>query len=431
MNIIHITPHLGGGVGKVLINWACQDHHNKNFFLCFGYCNDEQIKEYSNIENIKVLHSLSNEEVLKEIKKIEHDFIIIHYWNFPLLLNFLLNYTLPKCRLVIWSHTLGKFPPYVIPKQIRKFCDKFINTSLASYKANNKNTILSTMGIDVFLSLEKKEHKGFNILYVGTLDFSKMSEDFIEICNVIIKEINDVHFYICGTGCSEQELKSQVTSLEIEKYFTFTGWVDNVNDYISISDLFLYPLSKQHFGTGEQVVAQSMASGIIPIMYDNPTERQILGKELKHLLSKNKKDIIKKVVFFYENKNIRDSYIIKLKERAEELYSMNTFLKAWNNVFESLKDKPKKERRIKFKRITNLISSDSFIFSLGKYGKIFAKNNIKKIKKLYLSNKQWFSKNKGSIKQYVHYDNTDEYLQNWLKLLPECEEEHGNRNKNN
>ena len=52
INIMHITPHLGGGVGTVLLDYLEYTQHNNNFnhsVYCLDYANDNAKKKSQNI----------------------------------------------------------------------------------------------------------------------------------------------------------------------------------------------------------------------------------------------------------------------------------------------------------------------------------------------------------------------------------------------
>ena len=40
MRILHITPHLGGGVGAVILNWVTFDKNNEHKIITLDYAND-------------------------------------------------------------------------------------------------------------------------------------------------------------------------------------------------------------------------------------------------------------------------------------------------------------------------------------------------------------------------------------------------------
>ena len=42
--IFHITPHLGGGVGKVLLNWVTKDKNNCHEIATLDYANENAIR---------------------------------------------------------------------------------------------------------------------------------------------------------------------------------------------------------------------------------------------------------------------------------------------------------------------------------------------------------------------------------------------------
>ena len=85
--ILHITPHLGGGVGSVLTKYLKCTKSNKNYkHTLFSL---EDINTYSkkvlidnNIPNKENL-STKYKKILKEIHNF--DIVIIHWWNHPLL----------------------------------------------------------------------------------------------------------------------------------------------------------------------------------------------------------------------------------------------------------------------------------------------------------------------------------------------------------
>ena len=43
-DILHITPHLGGGVGKVLLNWIISDSKNHHEIATLDFANEKSIR---------------------------------------------------------------------------------------------------------------------------------------------------------------------------------------------------------------------------------------------------------------------------------------------------------------------------------------------------------------------------------------------------
>jgi L-malate glycosyltransferase len=117
MKILHISPHLGGGVGRFCSNIYGSDDLNQHIFLL--------------LERPIDLHLLENiyYEVLEDIQAnlqvyiTAFDIIQIEFWNHPLLLKFLMENDLESCRLLLYSHVSGLYVPNLIPKQVFDLCD--------------------------------------------------------------------------------------------------------------------------------------------------------------------------------------------------------------------------------------------------------------------------------------------------------------------
>ena len=53
MNILHITPHLGGGLGRVLINWVRKENELKNNVHILA-CLEKTNNATENFEDVKI-----------------------------------------------------------------------------------------------------------------------------------------------------------------------------------------------------------------------------------------------------------------------------------------------------------------------------------------------------------------------------------------
>jgi glycosyltransferase involved in cell wall biosynthesis len=436
MNILHITPHTGGGVGTVILNWILKDNLNQHCLMLLGYadiktvkiCNENNIKCYEKVDkDIPFLYSEMNVA----------DIIIVHYWNHPLLLNFLVDRLLPSCRLVTWFHNSGFNDPYSLPENIIEMSNRMVFTSPISYDLpickyllpkfkSQLRDIWSTGGVEKYKSVKHKEHDGFNILYVGTLDFAKIREDFIFICLQILKEIPEATITICGNGSSMQEMVEQVNDLDLQDKIKFEGLVSDLIPYFEISDCFLYLLDSKSFSTCEQVLGESMASGLIPIVFDNACEKEIITNELNGFVVSTIKECVDRIKELYEDKEdgiFWSQLSLNAKLTAQEKYSIDKMIDKWNNLFEEviLEEKKEKEWSTNFTNIYG-IGTVAFLESLDyDNAKLFHEyvSYERKIEQLFRSNLQWHSESKGSIKQYLKYFPNDKYLNKFQRIMDE------------
>lgn len=400
LNVLHIAVHFGGGAGTVLNNWFKHDTNNNHtaILLNNNYYGSKQRNIYENLRN-------KYDEINKFVE--QSDIVIVHFWNHPLLFEFLVNINLSKCRLYIWSHVSGLCPPYVHTENLLSFPDKFIFSSPIS----GKEVIWTTGGIAQYLQIEKKiiDDNQFRIGYVGTLDYSKLHPDFVDMCEKLYKIIPRVKFIVCGSGGDEKKIKDQIALRGLEDIFEFTGFIGSIKDTMTTFDVFGYPLNEKHFGTCEQVLGEAMACGIEPVVFNNPAEKYIV--EGYGRVCNNTEEYINSIVDIYVNTIDKTS---KLKNRALELYDISKMTNLWNSEFITMMDKEKLDRQWSGTKCK--FGFELFIESVGKFGDILKYGNKKDIKELFDLSLQWRSKSKGSVWQYLEAFPDDIKLQEWSNI---------------
>lgn len=419
-NILHITVHLGGGIGPVLLNWIESDTQNKHTIICL---NHNYYKTYSkNIVHEHMKDKLS--DITNFINKA--DIVVIHFWNHPLLFKFLIDFDWPECRMCFWSHISGLSAPYVFSTKLVEFSDLFVFASPISYEAKeiielppyltkNLRQVWTTGNIDDYFKIEPIPHKNFNIGFVGTLDYSKLHPNFVDVCSRI--NIPNVRFIICGGGCDTGIIKQQVKEKGLESKFIFTGVIDDIKPYLAIIDVFGYPLNPNHFGTCEQVLGEAIAAGIIPVVMKNPAEEYILFKNIVRFVCTNEEEYIQTIELLYHNRHKRSSIITLIQDTVAQLYDTNKMLSAWNTILDFIILQNKRIRNWEIDTCNRYKGHKIYIESLGNYGKILEKNNTEEIIKLFNSNLQWQSLSKGSPRQYLETFPEDEQLKEWVELL--------------
>lgn len=415
MKILHITTHLGGGIGTVLINWADNDKKNKHVFMCLGY-NLDSVKEICANKGIELYSDANYDSVVEKVP--EADIVILHYWNHPLLVDFLVTTKLPKCRLVTYSHTSGRHVPYVVPYNVYEISSFLVHSSITSESANQINTIMSTGGTARFEGLKKEEHSGFNVIYIGTLDFSKLRNDFSDICSLISQKITDSRFIVCGSGSALEPIKEEIQRLGISDRFLFTGFVDDLSSYLKIADVLLYPLAKDHYGTGEQVIGEAMSCGVVPVVFNNQCESSIIKNKETGLIVESVQECVDAVCFLRENEKTREELSKNAQRSAKETYSIESFLSKWEAVYKKVllvdKDSYEWDTRERHDRGVTALAE-----SLGEDRRIITNyiNSREKLELLLKSSEQWKSKSKGSINQYIKHFPQDKYLNIFKSIL--------------
>ncbi len=440
MTILHITPHLGGGVGRVILNYLNTVKDSSLFrhkVACLDYANDNALAVAKKIK-LELADKLSSNQERLITMISEADVILVHWWNHPLLYDFLVRVVLPPCRLVMWSHTAGFKPPYVFTEKILKYPDRFVFTTPVSFKTKevgklsdkqkrSLRVVWSTGGIDHVKSVKPKQHKGFNVGYIGTVDYAKLHPNFLNICSKI--NIPKVKFIVCG-GANERRIKQEAEALGIDKKFNFTGTVADITKYLAIFDIFGYPLNPDHYGTCDQVLAESMAAGVVPVVLPNSMEKYMVKDGLTGIVAKNEADYIKAIQDLYQDRNLRNRLSKNAKYYAAKTFSVTKMAQEWEAIFKEVLVTAKTGKRWPLKKSKReLLAKDVFLESLGEYGKDFinycrakstneknkAEKKITKLKNSLL----WKSRTKGTVHQYYSFFPDDKLLACWSDLISE------------
>jgi len=433
-SILHITPHLGGGIGRVLLNYL-KFTRNSEFLhkiYLLDYANNEALK-IAKENNFDLCDNLFK-DISKLLKAIQRaDILLIHWWNHPLLYDFLVRYPLPSSRVIIWSHISGFTPPNVFTKKIINYADIFVLATPVSLKTKEVATlpvskrgkirvVWSTAGVDYVSKVKQHKHSGFNIGYIGTVDYSKLHPEFVEICSRI--KIPEAHFIICG-GNDHLRIESEIKKASLQNKFTFTGPINDISKYLSVFDVFGYPLAPYHYGTCDQVLAESMAAGVPPVVLSNMMESIMIEDKVTGLVANDIDDYVTAIKFLYTNKDYRKQLGRSAAEYAKNKFSISKLVDDWNTIFYEIMTYPKKERQWSINIPRKQISAfDIFTESLGDHANLFVnyKNSsnpqekhslMKKIKEI-ISIPPWNSETKGTPKHYLSFFKDDYYLNSLL-----------------
>ena len=313
MKILHITAHLGGGVGTVIIDWLQKDKAHSHQVVSLDYVNEKAKRS-----GLAFIPSGSIELAIHLA-----DIVVCHYWDHPMLAELFSN-PLPDCRMAFWCHK-----NFNVPARVIQYPDRFFDTSPVQ---GHGASIWSTGNMERFLAIEPKPHEGFNI---GTVVSKKMDIPFVmELFRKIKKAIPGAYFTWLGGFCAIGDSYNNDN---------FPGKVDDVAPHLAEMDVFAYPLRPDHYGTCEIALGEAMAAGVVPVVMNNPAERLIVRHNVDGLVSKNDNDFILNIQNLSRQMHC-NSYFRKRRERAKKLYSIDNMIASWNKVFAEMIQSPKTKR---------------------------------------------------------------------------------------
>lgn len=113
----------------------------------------------------------------------------------------------------------------------------------------------------------------FIVGHVGALDNAQKGQEFIvEVARRCETEHPELHFVLVGGGSDGAMLRTMADDLS---NLTFTGFVDNVGDYLAAFDLFILPSNREGIGSilfdameRELAIVASRVGGIPDIVHD-------------------------------------------------------------------------------------------------------------------------------------------------------------------
>lgn len=431
IKILHITTHMGGGVGKVLSGISkyansTSDKYKHKIILLEKPEKLNFIEECLN-SGVEILISDNIDEIGKEIEK--SHIVQLEWWHHPKFANFLKNFPKKNTRLVIWSHISGCVYPN-IPSDFVDIPSKFIFTSDYSYEnpqwkevertyiRENTTVINSSGGFEKFKHKKIEKHDGFNIGYIGTLNYSKLNENFYKYYESL--DIDDSKFIIVGDNQNIENIENDLKKANIYDKTCIKGYVNDVSEEMKNFDVFSYLLSEKHFGTTENVLLEAMAIGL-PVIALNQCAEKYLIKNMETGILVNSIDEYKKSMkYLYTHPEERYRIGQNARKFVLEKFSQRKTVEKLHKVYDEIINKDKKI--YDFKDVFGECPYEWFLTCLGSEKETFIKSlendgyleNSGKMKTDLTILKD---NNKSSINHFVKYYPDDKKLKYWKKII--------------
>ncbi len=102
------------------------------------------------------------------------------------------------------------------------------------------------------------------LTYTGKLNQGKGLTVLLRAWRELLGETQDLHLVLVGSGSGqylsrEEELRAYVKENDLGQHVTFTGYVENVEEYLKASDCFVLPSRSEAFGLA---LCEAMACGL-------------------------------------------------------------------------------------------------------------------------------------------------------------------------
>lgn len=421
MRILHITSHMGGGVGHAISDLVVADDKNVHQIITLLKPEKKQYVEKCIEKGIAVYKELSIENIRKIM--MSQDIIIIHWWHHPVMCNFLFEFPQISARIILWSHVSGCTYPKLSYQFIENFHRVFVTSEYSmendEWSEEEKRLVkdkscviyglgqLNLMQQKVDYSLEKGRIK---IGYAGTFTKSKIHPEFPDICKKILERLPQAEFYLLGDKESGKWISEQAKCLDIAEKLHFEGFVSNVNDWLKKFDIFAYPLNPYHFGTTENAILEAMAAGVPVILLEQCTEKYIVTNGVDGILASDINHFIDAVNKLAEDESLRKRLGMQASKNIYIKFSFDDNLKRFQEEIAKVGSiVPKK---IDFRDVLGNSPYEWFLCGVGKREKEEIKHkNVINLPFIFLE------ESKSSIIHFARNYMEDGKLQELLKAI--------------
>lgn len=309
MKVLHIVPHLGGGIGKAYAEVT--RYLPSTIRQTFCLLETPIKKQYANqlmAMDVPVITS----EGLDHVARLagEHDIVQFGFITHPRVLECFACTAFPAMRSVIWSHISGLCVPYIPPGLITEV-HRFVFSSNASLYGpvtklivghEDKISVINSGYVfnDAPYKVPSLVTDNIRIGYMGTVSFAKMNPCFFDAIDALTDNVQALLW-----GDIDQQVVDYARSKKHPDRFRFCGHTTEPIKALTGVDLFFYPLQPFHYGTGENVLVEAMSLGLAPIVMDNLAEREIIKHLETGMLCDDTADCIRRLKQLTKLPNIR------------------------------------------------------------------------------------------------------------------------------
>ena len=353
MKVLHLTAHLGGGVGKALSGLIAQASASKSRVRHLIVCLEEPEKS----QFIDLIRSYGNEVIVRprmvSLEKLirDSDIVQLEWWNHPATIKYLCSLSLPPIRLITWSHISGLHNP-IIPQRLILASHRFLFTSQCSYESkevmsltpefgDRLGVVSSSGGFSGLPEARAKANESIAVGYIGSLNFAKLHPRYVDYLAAV--EIPGFRVRIIGDSTNQDVLNQQCENLCKTGMLEFRGYTTDIASELASINVLAYLLNPEHYGTNENALLEAMAMGIVPIVLNNPAERQIVDDHNTGLIVRSPVEFAEAIQWLSNNPDDRQRLGSQAAKSVRERFSVKKVEASLNLHYQEILSMEKRE----------------------------------------------------------------------------------------
>lgn len=373
--VVHITAHMGGGIGKVLSRVAARAVAKAGYrheIVCLEAPEKSAYIEFARDNGVCVGIAPPVDRIIDQCASAA----VVHFdwWHHPAMARCMVATRWPPLRSVIWCHNSGHTPP-IIPPKLVTLPDKCIFTTPYSYEspylqplwekgyASATAMVHSSGGFDDAPERAVSPKGSFTVGYVGTLNFCKLHPEFLSFCAGA--GLKDAGFLLVGDPMTRNALEEQARRLGILERVRFAGYVDPVVKALREIDVLAYILNPNHYGTTENALLEAMAYGIPPVILNQSAEKYLVRHGETGLAVSNKEEFGAALRYLRERPGERSRIGSNAREFVLRELSCEATVRRLHACYDDVMKLPK--RIVDFSDVFGAVPADWFLSCLGRF----------------------------------------------------------------
>jgi glycosyltransferase involved in cell wall biosynthesis len=308
------------------------------------------------------------------------DIVQLHWWNVPENTDFL-NGALPPMRLMNYYHVCGDQLPHIITPLVLGMADFNVACNPYTYldnpafrdmdpemKARSTGMVYGAADFARMAGFRPKPHEGFNIGYVGTIDFIKMHPDYIKMSAAI--RIPEAKFIVCGDG-SLDVLRHQAKELGVAERFEIRGYIEDVRGAIGEFDVYGYPLCEETYAGSELNLQEVMFAGLAPVVFPYGGVKRLVVNDFTGIIVNSASEYCQAIEYLYHHPAERRRLGANARAYSEQIFGAENAAAKINALYTKMLERPKRNRERFLASLPVEEGSLVLIKTLGETGEAF------------------------------------------------------------
>lgn len=296
--------------------------------------------------------------IARNLDEIRHemelaDIVQVNWWQHPEM-DLFLRSALPECRLLGWLHVAGDKAPQVITSELVEQLDLALGGSEYSWHApgiqaipeplRSQKTGFVVGGADFARldGLAPRAHAGFNVGYIGTVNFVKMHPDYLALHGGI--EIPGLRVVVCG-GDLQNQLTEEAAQHGWGETFDFRGYVGDIRPVLEELDVYGYPLCLDTYAASELNLQEAMFAGIPPVVFPHGGIQLLVKHNETGLVVHSNQEYRDAIAYLYNNPSERLRLGANAAEYSKRHFGARSNAPKMNQYYAQLLQQPKRARR--------------------------------------------------------------------------------------